>query len=440
MRLFSYLDIIPALVICLGIVFAQQASADITTNGIATGSRPEDRVKVTPKALTKDFTYWSGEPQPFYTVISNMMPDKSFSGTMILSLKSYLTKDVKQEMRQPVSLAKQETKTLIWTLEKLEPGLYIAECYVEYKRKRGLCCSSRLVFNAGALIPPDPPPDFNAFWQRTLKEQAKIPVDLKMTKVKDYGKSELYKFNFAGLLGYRCYGFLTVPKDKSKKYPAVLILPSAGMRGQVAPSFPGGDRVGMVININTVDVDLPEDQYDLWTWPAPYLVTGILDRDHYSLRFSYAAVVRAAEILAARPEVQADNILVTGSSQGGGLTFIAACLYPKFKAAVANMPGLCRLDWNFEYLNPPYFPIAANAETRPKISRTLQYFDAVHFARQVTCPIWVSLGLYDDVTPSIGVFCAYNVIPTQNKRIMVQPFTGHGGGWDRLNTTKGVWP
>ena len=407
---------------------------------IAGALRLGDRVKVSVKAQTDDFTYWSGSAQPLYTELANMMPDDEFHGAAVLRLNAYLTKTVAQEMRQPLDLEKAGTAALTWTLAELDPGLFIAELWVARGNERGLCSSRRLVFNASALLPPDPPADFDEFWRRTLDEQAKIPLDLRMTKVKDQGLSEVHKFSFAGLLGYRCYGYLTVPQDKSKKYPAVLILPSSGLHRIAAPSFPEGDRAAMAINITNMDVDLPDDEYDWRTWPAPYLVTGILDRDYYSLRFSYASMVRAAEVLAARPEVQPDNILVTGSSQGGGLTLVAAGLWPNFKAAVANVPGLCRLDWNLEYLQPPYFPIAASTETRPLISRTLSYYDAVPFARRIKCPIWVSLGLYDDVTPSVGVFCAYNVIPHEQKELLVQPLTGHGGGYNYTDAAGPVWP
>ncbi|MHB9132759.1 MAG: acetylxylan esterase [Armatimonadota bacterium] len=406
---------------------------------ITATSHIEDQVKVKAKAASDDFTYWSGGPQPFYTEITNMAPG-TVNGHLRLRLKSYLTKAVVRESRQRFKLIKGGAATLTWTLEQLDPGLYIAEVWAERGQERGLCCISRLVYHASAMLPLAPPADFDAFWQRTLDEQAKIPLDLQMVKVKDIGKSELYKFSFAGLLGYRCYGYLTVPQDKTKRYPALLQPPSSGLHRLVPVAFPKDDRVGMVIQISNVDVDLPDDQYDWRTWPSPYLVTGILDKEHYSLRFAYAATVRAAELLAARPEVQADNMLVAGHSEGGALSLIAAALYPKFKAVVASLPGLCRLDWNFDYLNPPYFPIAASVETRPLISRTLAYYDATQFTRRITCPVWITVGLFDDVCPSPGVFCAYNAIPGAKKTLWVQPTGGHVTGYVYEVATKGVWP
>ncbi|MHB9130033.1 MAG: acetylxylan esterase [Armatimonadota bacterium] len=408
------------------------------TFDISPAFRIEDQVKVSLKAKTEDFTYWSGDPQPFYTELTNMLPDRPFRGTLVMRLQAYLTKAYVKELRQPVTLGKGEKKTLTWILEKLEPGTYIAEIWVERGKERGLCCRPRFVYHASALMPAPLPEDFDAFWKQTLDEQARVPMDLQITKVKDIDKLEVYKFSFAGLLNRRIYGYLTVPKDKTKKYPAILIVPSSGEHGIAIPSR-GNDTVAMAINISNLDVDLPEDKYDWRTWPAPYLVTGILEKEYYTLRFSYAGIVRAAEMLAARPEVQADNILCYGSSQGGGLTIIAAGLYPKFKAAVANVPALCRIDWSFDYWNPPYFPIAANADTRPMISRTLKYFDATQFARKINCPIWISLGLMDDVTPSMGVFCAYNAIPAKQKTLQVLHFGGHGGGCTP-ESAKGVWP
>ena len=148
-------------------------------------------------------------------------------------------------------------------------------------------------------------------------------------------------------------------------------------------------RLSQVGGVNT-PFDLRSDWKTAASWPAPYLVTGILDRYHYSLRFGYAAIARAYEVLAAREEVDPKQIRVQGSSQGGGLALIAAGLVPgAFTSATARKPGLCRLDWNLDYLNPPFFPIAATEDGKPMIHATLWYFLPSHFARRITCPVEV---------------------------------------------------
>jgi cephalosporin-C deacetylase len=392
---------------------------------LAVEANVDDGIRVSTSTSTVDHTFWTtNEPCVLTATCTNVSPKKTFKADLVLRLRNYLTGKVAHEDDTRIKLKGGASKELSWTLKDLPPMLYMAEIWVERGESKGLCVSTRIVYDASKILPPEVPEDFDAFWKQTLAEQKAIPLDLKIRKVKDKGEHEVYKFNFAGLLGHRCYGWLTLPKDKSKKWPGVLVLPPAGMRSQPIPIFNG--TVGMRININTVDVDLPADQYDWRTWPSPYLVTGILEKEHYSLRFSYAALVRAAEVLAARPEVDPKQVRVQGSSQGGGLTIIAAGLYPNFTSATARKPGLCRLDWNLDYLQPPYFPIAAPRNGKQMIHNTLKYYLPSHFARRITCPIDISLGIYDDVTPGVSVFCAYNAIPkSTQKKLTVDPKGGH---------------
>lgn len=370
-----------------------------------------------------DCTVWDTAPFTLTAHVTNLHATAGFAGELILETRSYLTKQVAQVRAMPLDLPAAGARDMTWTIRDLPPMLYVAELHAVAGGRTGLVSTVRFVCNAANLRAPEPPSDFDEFWTRTLAEQAAVPPDLQIKKVRDAEKHEVLKFSFAGLLGQRCFGWLTVPRDKSRKWPAVLVLPPAGMRSQHVPLFP--DTVGMAININGVDIDLPPDQYDVHTWPAPYLVTGILSRDHYFLRFSYAALVRAAEILAARPEVDAKHISVQGSSQGGGLTIVAAGLSTVFEQATARKPGLCRLDWNHHYLQPPFFPIATNPAIRDTIDKTLRYFEPSHFARRIQCPIKIEVGLADDVTPSVGVFCAFNAIPSKQKTLTINPVGAH---------------
>lgn len=406
--------------------YTVRGTKSTTTIGIRRSLPIEDALRVTTHCDKTDFTFWENKPVRLTTQVTNMKPGAPFKGRLELRLIDIVTKKNVLDMSCPLALAAGESDQRKWDLADVPPMLYIAEFHAietDTPQREGLVAAPRFVYHAAAIAPPQPPPDFDAFWKRTLAEQAAIPLDLKFEKVRDEKEHAIYKFNFAGLLGYRCYGWLSIPLNQPRPMPGVLVLPPAGNRGQAVPFFP--DAVGMAININGQDVDAAAVTYDNYTWPAAYLVTGILDKEHYSLRFGYAALVRAAELLAAREEVDEKDIRVQGSSQGGGLTLIAAGLFDGFTQATAIKPGLCRLDWNLDYLNPSFFPIACNAWTHPAISETLRYFLPSHFARTIRCPIRVSLGLYDDVTPAVGVFCAFNVIPGDQKTLIVDPAGAH---------------
>ena len=63
--------------------------------------------------------------------------------------------------------------------------------------------------------------------------------------------------------------------------------------------------------------------------------------------------------------MDAGNLLVTGSSQGGGLALITAGLYPTFKAAVANVTRLVErpIGWG-DRVQLSWAPDAAMVLTR----------------------------------------------------------------------------
>ena len=77
------------------------------------------------------------------------------------------------------------------------------------------------------------PADFMQFWDNAKAEASKIPMDAKLTLLPDRctEKVNVYQANIQNYrLGMRLYGILCVPK-KSGKYPAVLKVPGAGVRG-----------------------------------------------------------------------------------------------------------------------------------------------------------------------------------------------------------------
>ena len=57
---------------------------------------------------------------------------------------------------------------------------------------------------------------------------------------------------------------------------------------------------------------------------------------------------------------------------------------------------------------------------------TIPYYAGVNFARFVKCPIIMSVGYRDSSCYPSSVYAAYNVIPSTDKKLYVDPLAGHG--------------
>jgi len=170
-----------------------------------------------------------------------------------------------------------------------------------------------------------------------------------------------------------------------------------------------------------------------------FMTRGILDpRQHYYRR----AITDAARAIDAAPQlpgVDATRVVLTGVSQGGGLTIAAAGLRPD--AVVAAMPDvafLCNIRRGSELSDvDPYREIKDYLAVRrgevEQAFRTLSYVDAVHHAKRATAPSLWSVGLMDDCCPPSTTFSAYNwygalAATEPARRMEVYPFNGHDGG------------
>ena len=133
-------------------------------------------------------------------------------------------------------------------------------------------------------------------------------------------------------------------------------------------------------------------------------------------------------------------LLVTGGSQGGGITLAAAGLVPDLAASLPDVPFLCHYRRATELVDSyPYQEITRYCKThRDKIDtvfQTLSYFDGVNFATRANSSTLFSVGLMDDTCPPSTVFAAYNYYAGP-KQIKVWPYNQHEGGETFQNIEK----
>ncbi len=293
------------------------------------------------------------------------------------------------------------------------------------------------------LPPREEPKDFDAFWQQTLAETAEFPLDAQFDPV-DEGLATIdaYDVTFAGFGGQPVKGWFLLPRQRTEPLPCVvqylgysggrgfllnhLVWPSLGFayfvmdtRGQGWFQYmPGG----------TVDI-APQG-----TGPhvPGFMTQGILDPYTYYYRRLFVDAVRALALMRQQPAVNAEQIAITGGSQGGGITLAVAGLDTAVPVAMPDVPFLCHYRRATEIINTdPYSEIsrfcAAHRDQVETVFHTLGYFDGVNFASRAKAKALFSVGLMDDICPPSTVYAAYNHYSGE-KEITVYNYNNHEGG------------
>ena len=294
------------------------------------------------------------------------------------------------------------------------------------------------------------PADFDAFWQKTLKEADAFDLDPQFDPV-DVGLPllDFFDVTYRGYGGQPIKGWLVLPRQRSGKLPCIveyigygggrglpidwLLWASAGYahfvmdtRGQGSAGRPG----------DTADSE-PEGSNP--QFPG-FMTRGILNPETYYYRRVFTDAVRAVQAASSHPVVDSERIAVLGGSQGGGIALAVAGLVPTLSAVLPDVPFLCHYRRATEIVDThPYNEISRYCKThRDKVEMVfsnLAYFDGVNFAVRARAPALFSVGLMDDVCPPSTVYAAYNHYAAP-KQISVYPYNNHEGGESFQSTAR----
>ena len=147
--------------------------------------------------------------------------------------------------------------------------------------------------------------------------------------------------------------------------------------------------------------------------------------------------LRAVDAVRSLPDVDPAGIVVTGVSQGGGMTLAVAGLVDGLAAVVPDVPFLCDIARACTITDAfPYQELRLwlrmHREDSAAALRTVSFADALHFAPRATAPALFSVGLMDECCPPSTVFGVYNRYAGP-KDIDVWEYADHeGGGPDQL--------
>ena len=301
-------------------------------------------------------------------------------------------------------------------LGKLEPGFYEVRLRDSVRFNIG-------VRPDAVVSPSDAQPDFDAFWETTLSELARIPLGAEFTPVPEHSNDvrTTFEVRYPSWGGAVSGGIVTIPVAEGK-YPVYIQYMGYGAEPFYFDPDAHPDRIDFLVSVR--DQGIFKAGQDRW------IDRGLSSKETFYYRGAFADARRAVDFAASLPQADPDRIVAYGESQGGALTFIAGALDSRIKAIAPAVPFLG--DYR-DYGKIVWWPVhevldAADAEgltDRDALYTMLSYFDVKNFASRVTCPVYMSFGLQDPTCPPHTNFSIYNNLASEEKQWYCVPTCGH---------------
>ncbi|CAM4419237.1 acetylxylan esterase [Paenibacillus tarimensis] len=278
--------------------------------------------------------------------------------------------------------------------------------------------------------------DFDKFWEKTLEELNRVPLEVEMTP-HDYPAKgvSVHRIAFRSYGGARIEGWLAMPKGKGP-HPGLALFHGYNwaMDGNLHDTVNWAAHGYAALQMFCRGQHGGSQDTTIYSngGPAGWMTRGILSPEEYYYRAVYMDTVRAVEVLASLEQVDASRIGVCGGSQGGALTLAAAAFSPIPVVATADYPYLSNFNRAIDItpegpygeLNEYFRKVGGDPEIEQQAKRTLSYFDIMNLAGRVSCRTWMSVGLVDVITPPSTIFAVYNHLTCQ-KQISVNRYFGH---------------
>ncbi len=282
-------------------------------------------------------------------------------------------------------------------------------------------------------------PDFDAFWEKAYgRVQAHDPAP-KMKEVREYTLNhvKIYDTVVHGLDGTPVAAWLMLPAEASAANPVpgmVHFHGGSGNRGKnplgwVAPVLAGYAVVlsefrnqGGTTGSNTPLSRCVGKSFAVENLSSPP------ENNYFYHAFTDQLLM--VKFLMSLPEVDGSRVAVVGASQGGGTSMIMAALNPEIAFCMPAVPSYCAWERRIFIRTACAEEIAKYIDMFPErceeVFRTMSYFDAMNFADRIKCPVLMSCGLKDPLTPPDCVYAGYNKIVAP-KEMTIYPFGGHAG-------------
>ena len=404
----------------------------ITQNTIIRAKNAVDAIQLKYSLPVENGAFYSSESQYIKIKLKNTSDKAIWINTILkISTDNYIAID---SINFPVKLRGNSTLEATIPFKLTNPGFYRFKLFLQRNNE----ISDPEKFNIGyepekIISIRDAKPDFESFWTQTLSELNKVEPKFKMKLIPEQstGMRNIYQVEMMSFGNIKIEGFYACPK-KEGKYPAIASFMGYGSGPYYPLTDSNIDFAEIIISVRGQGIQKANSAYGDWiTW-------GLESKENYYYRGAFMDLVRAVDFLVSRPEVDANKIVAEGGSQGGAFTIVAAALDHRIKAAAPSIPFLSDYRDYFQIAPWPRSSFETYLKLHPndswdRIYDLMSYFDIKNFSSWILCPIFMAVGLQDEVCPNHINFAAYNLIQSK-KRYIIYPDQGHGtpSAWSDL--------
>ena len=402
------------------VTFSEVQKVDVIKRSIRVFPKPDLSHSIEMKIISPNPDHlFSKTDEVVFPVEVTAHYGQSLKGKIRFEGSNYVWTKDKVTAEVPIELSPEHpTQKINLTIRPAKPGQIVGKVMVidgetpVYAKRIGF------MFQPERIAPVKVPKDFDAFWDETMTELAKVPLDMTLTEQKDKETAlgKVYLVKYRSWEGRWAWAWLNEPKGNAKvdgivRSPAVSVYQPG-----IAQPATGELRINVAIHGGDITNYPAKSDFD-------YMNDGWTSRETPKLRYGYCCLARCYDII--KNHRLCNGIVhAVGSSQGGGLSLVLGGLRPVTDITVHNL-ALCRIDWTILGYTT-WGPHAPTGSDPAQVAEFSRYYEPACFAHRIHAPITFYLGLFDFTGPVEGVFTAINALPPDTRcRVMLDPYGGH---------------
>lgn len=299
------------------------------------------------------------------------------------------------------------------------------------------------------LPPFDRADDFNSFWDSSIDELSKIPIEPHFNKKKIANNFEVFDVIYKSYGKSPVRGELYLPVNIIK--PKVLILiPDYNTNQWPMIKSLDNHLAYFLLKLRGYEAFKTEKEGQnehrsktarsgqKETEKSPgYMTENILNIKNYYVHNIYMDAYRSVDLLRLFNKLNCSQIGIIGKGLGASAAVFVASVSNRVKAIALEAPSFCYLELSQNISESDSAReinafLSGNKSKKSIVKKNLTYFDSINHSDKISCSVLVSAGLKDTSSPPECVFALFNHMRTE-KTIEVYPEDGNeAGGKDQF--------